>query len=76
MHAVETYVSVRGEGHADLHVCVGPQSATGWGKAGRAEMSLRALELGEKKTERMLICCIVEPDTSLKSIVPKLHSNF
>lgn len=45
MHADKTYISVCGEGHTDLHVCIGPQSAKGRSKAGRAEMSLRALEL-------------------------------
>lgn len=36
MHAVMTYISVCGEGHTDFHVCVGPQSARGWSKAGTA----------------------------------------
>lgn len=51
MRAVETYLSVCGEGHTDLRVCVGPQSAIGWSKGGTAEVSLRSLELQDSKRE-------------------------
>lgn len=49
MHAAKTYISVCGERHADLHVCVGSQGTRGRNKAGTAEMSLVALELQENQ---------------------------
>lgn len=52
IHVVETYISVCGEGHTDLHVRVWPQGARGRGKASRAKMSLRALELHDSQREK------------------------
>lgn len=53
MHAVETYISVCGEGNTNFHVCIRPQHARGWIKTGRAEMSLRALELHKNQWRKI-----------------------